>query len=277
MLRYTLYLRNSGELMKTIRLYSDLHQEHKFGKFQINKISDEENQVLILAGDIANMKDIVRGEYDNFFNDLNERFYAIFYVMGNHEYYGKFSFGDKKSSDKIKDYFSKFNKITILDRYATPVEIDGFLFVGATLFTDLNKLSPALIDKSSNDFKLIKYVNEGRYSKFKPVHWLREFNLDYSYIRNVVKNNNDKKIVVITHHAVSEKSFDLVEDPTVSYTEFYRSKLDNFIEENSHIVFWVYGHIHTKEDFMVGGTRVKSNPIGYYSVTDDEKNSILKV
>lgn len=263
--------------MRTMRLYSDLHQEHKFGKFKINKTIDEENQILILAGDIAHMKDIINGEYDNFFNELNHRFYKIFYIMGNHEYYEKFTFGDKKASDKIKNYFSKFEKVNILDRYSNPVDVDGVLFVGATLFTDLNKMPPSLIEKSSNDFKLIKYVNEGRYSKFKPNHWLREFNLDFSYIAKVVKNNNDKKIVVITHHAVSEKSFDFVEDPTSNYTEFYRSKLDNFIKDNDNIIFWAYGHIHTKEDFYVGKTRIKSNPIGYEKINDDEKESIINI
>ncbi len=263
--------------MRKIRLYSDLHQEHKSDQFKIEKIENEQDQILILAGDIAHLKSIMKGQYDDFFRDLNERFYAIFYVMGNHEYYEKFVFGDKNESNKIKNYFSKFNKINIMDRYQSPVIIDNVVFVGATLFTNLNKMPPSLIEKSSNDFKFIKYVNEGRYSKFKPNHWLREFNLDFTYIAKVVKDNADKKIVVITHHAVSEKSFDLIEDPTSNYTEFYRSKLDNFIKDNENIVFWAYGHIHTGSDFMVGKTRIKSNPIGYYNINDNEKESLVNI
>jgi len=40
--------------------------------------------------------------------------------------------------------------------------------------------------------------------------------------------------------------------------------MDSFIEKNPSISHWISGHVHHNNDYMIGATRMISNPRGYY-------------
>lgn len=267
-------------MQQALRIYSDLHQEFKPDNFfEIAELGNEKEQILVLAGDYYHFKNILNGETDKQLDSWSQRFKYIFFVPGNHDYYRKYTLGYEKYIQDINAYFAKFKNIYFLNRFNPSIEIDGIVFIGATLFTNLNKDSYALINREGiSDFKYIKYNYRGAFSKFKPIHWLTEFNQDFSHIKKEVEKNKDKKLVVITHHAVTSKSIDLAEDPHGKYTEYYRSDLDYFIKDNPNIAAWIHGHIHTPFDFKLFETRIKSNPIGYETLIDAHpENSIIYV
>jgi hypothetical protein len=43
----------------------------------------------------------------------------------------------------------------------------------------------------------------------------------------------------------------------------YSSSLDDFIMDHPQIKTWVHGHMHDAVDYMIGTTRLLSNPRGY--------------
>lgn len=244
-----------------LRIYSDLHQEFKEKKrFEIAVLPNEKEQILVLAGDIIKLKSIVN--YLDFFKNLNDRFKAVLYVFGNHEYYN-FKIG-KEYFKRIEKELSGFKKIHLLSRYTKPFKINGYKFVGATLWTNNDGIY--MKKEMSNDFKKITYHYKGQYSTFSPVFWRNEFHHDFKYLVENIKKN--EKTIVITHHAPSIKNED-PDDLTGEYKVFYRNELDYYIKEYDNIKLWIHGHIHNKDDFIVGETRVFSNPIGYYDIIDE--------
>jgi hypothetical protein len=43
----------------------------------------------------------------------------------------------------------------------------------------------------------------------------------------------------------------------------YASDLNDMILDNENIKVWIHGHMHDPVDYMIGNTRVISNPRGY--------------
>jgi len=259
-----------------IRVYSDLHQEHqkkstypaKFfeNRFEISPFKNEQEQTLIIAGDLfylKDMRDIKQPQYIDYVSELASRFKAVVYVFGNHEFY--MSKLGKAYVLKAAEALSHIPNLHILSRHTPSVVIDGVKFVGATLWTDLS-YNPSLYHSdrySSNDFKYITY-NESptRFMKFRPNHWLKEHVADLKWIKQEVANA-EHPVVVVSHHAPTSISKDPVDDPEDLYAQFYRSNQDTYIEENPQIAMWIHGHIHYPYDYMMGKTRIFSNPMDY--------------
>ena len=253
-----------------IRLYSDIHQELKSTLFEIGELPDEEDHILILSGDIITLKHLHQPHYQDYFKRLSERFKAILYVFGNHEYYGH-KIGAKYTL-KAVDALSHLDNLHILSRHTKSVVIDGVKFVGATLWTNARR---GYMNKDiSNDFKKISYHNGGdSFSRLNPSNWRQEFDADLAWISKETQEN--VPTVVVTHHAPILEAVD-DSDPEGQYDVFYRSDLGSFIENKKHILLWTYGHIHSKNSHIVGKTLVKSNPIGYNDTIDSESiNSVI--
>ena len=110
-----------------IKLMSDLHLE--FGGMDPGK-----GDVLILAGDIVNVKEMTDGTpqgkyYLNFLERCANNYNRVFMVLGNHEHY----FGTlNKTASRLKELIDvKDSNITLLDNEC--VEYEGVNFVGYTL------------------------------------------------------------------------------------------------------------------------------------------------
>jgi hypothetical protein len=46
----------------------------------------------------------------------------------------------------------------------------------------------------------------------------------------------------------------------------YMSDLDNFIEIHSQIKYWIHGHTHKKQNYIIGETSIVCNPRGYLGI-----------
>ena len=132
-----------------VNVISDLHLE--FGDLELPG-----GDVLILSGDIAESRTLRKYKYDplnlmteegnpkrldraaRFFQEECAKYRQVIYVMGNHEHYhGKYTKTWHELIAEMPD-----NVEVLEDQH---IEIDGVLFLGATLWTDCNKGNPMCI------------------------------------------------------------------------------------------------------------------------------------
>ena len=149
-----------------IAITSDVHLE--FGDLDLH--NDENADVLILGGDIFVAEDcknfgyvdgqikaattnmLARGErYRDFLKRCSERFPQVILIMGNHEHYH----GDyAQTANVIHTLVGEFSNIHFLDKEWRI--INGVLFFGGTLWTDMNGEDPKTLREMAycmNDYR----------------------------------------------------------------------------------------------------------------------------
>jgi hypothetical protein len=145
------------------------------------------------------------------------------------------------------------------------VEIDGFTFVGGTLWTDMNKNDPTtmhLIENMMNDFRVIRNSQRG-YARFSPLDAVVHHKETLEYIKKVVDSDPSKKYVVVGHHAPTQLSVHERYKDHVWMNGGYFSDLSEFILDRPQIVLWTLGHMHDPHSYYMGDTFVVCNPRGY--------------
>jgi Icc-related predicted phosphoesterase len=262
-----------------IKLVSDLHLEF----VDINIQNDKDYDVLILSGDIMVINDLhdhpeekyshleiaalkfgqARAQlFRDFLKRCSFQFPHVVYVAGNHEFYhGEFHRGVQH----LRDECNKFPNIYFLERDIQ--FINGVLFVGGTLWTDMNKGDPLTqhaISDMMNDFRVIRNDEHG-YTKLRPAHVMDRYRKTVEYIKQIVDNNRDRKCVVVGHHAPSFQSIGEQYKHDTLMNGGYASDLSEFILDRPQIKLWTHGHMHQTFDYMIGATRVVCNPRGYES------------
>ena len=267
-----------------IKLVSDLHLEFS----DINIQNDNNYDVLILGGDIMIAQDLHdhpelvntsdqraiaagtglgrRQERAQRFRDFLKRcsfqFPHVIYIMGNHEFYnGKFYAG----IDYMRDEVAKFPNIYMLEQ-DTKI-IDDVVFVGGTLWTDMNKRDPLTmhaIEGMMNDFRIIR--NDYRsYAPMSALDVAVRHDKTLAYIKLIVQEHKDKKCVVVGHHSPSFQSVHEGYKHETLMNGGYHSDLSEFILDHPQIVLWTHGHTHHPFDYRIGETRIVCNPRGYES------------
>lgn len=262
-----------------IKLVSDLHLEFT----DINIKNDKDYDVLILSGDILVINDLhdhpeekykhldiaalkwgqARAQlFRDFLKRCSFQFPHVVYVAGNHEFYhGEFHRG----IEHLREECNKFPNIYFLER--DQQIINGVVFVGGTLWTDMNKGDPLTqhaISDMMNDFRVIRNDHHG-YTKLRPAHVMDRHRKTVGYIQQVLDFNRDKKCVVVGHHAPSFQSIGEQYKHDTLMNGGYASDLSEFILDRPQIKLWTHGHMHQTFDYMIGETRVVCNPRGYES------------
>ena len=246
-----------------IAVCSDIHLE--FGDLPIK--NTEKADVLVLAGDICVaedfFKDELRTRYLKFFEQCSQEFNHVIYIMGNHEHYS----GDIDNSIHIlKKISGEYPNIQVLENET--LEVDDIVFVCQTLWTDLNNNDTNTKFKLRhymNDYRIIQILhdNETLLSTLSPDDTLSIHKKSVDNIVNVAKNNLNKKVVVVGHHAPSHRSVKPRYELDYEINGGYRSNLDWIMDQNRNIKLWIHGHTHHEFDYVIGDTRVVCNPRGY--------------
>ena len=140
-------------------------------------------------------------------------------------------------------------------------------FIGATLWTDLNKGNPLTLHAIAdmmNDYRVIRNDEHG-YTKLRPAHTMHRHQQTLSYMKQVLVDMKDKKVVFVGHHAPSAMSTHDRYKHNVHYVMNggYHSELSEFILDHPQITLWTHGHMHDPFDYNIGTTRVVCNPRGY--------------
>jgi Icc-related predicted phosphoesterase len=265
-----------------IKLVSDLHLEFS----DINIQNDQDYDVLILGGDICVAQDmhdhpepsnsidqaaIANGtglgrrqekaqRFRDFFKRCSFQFPHVIYIMGNHEFYhGKFY----AAIDYMREECAKYPNIYMLEQ-DTKI-IDDVVFVGGTLWTDMNKGDPLTmhaIEGMMNDFRIIR--NDYRsYAPMSARDVVGRHARTLAYFRSVLAEQHDKKFVVVGHHSPSFQSCHPMYGDDTLMNGGYHSDLSEFILDHPQIVLWTHGHTHHPFDYKIGETRIVCNPRGY--------------
>lgn len=256
---------------------SDLHLEFSNGHMELPVMPDEENTVLVLAGDIGIAHK--PNTYLSFLTDLNDRFKRIIYILGNHEHYhGNFP----KTLNIIRDNCKDLDNVHVLEKET--LVIDDVAFVCATMWSDFDEGDPLSMYQAEfgmNDFRIIRTGPKAEpwKRKFKPTDAYAEFSRAKGFIfPEIIKHKElGHKVVVVTHHAPSHESSAL-EYQNVPTAGAYASDLQDDIIETKPNLF-IHGHMHSSADYMIGDTRILLNPRGYegYELNPDFNPSFTVV
>lgn len=184
----------------------------------------------------------------------------VVFVAGNHEFY------DAAFNDSIlagKALAAGIDNLHFLD--GEVLELDGVRFVGGSLWTDFclhdwQESAMAEARNRMNDYKKIKFSKKP-FRKFLPFQSVHKHRHDRNAIEAAIAEERNGPLVVVTHHAPSERSLPTAERGTL-IAAAYASNLTSLIEAGKPDL-WIHGHIHHHSDYMIGKTRVLANPRGY--------------
>ena len=253
-----------------ISLVSDTHLE--FSPLQMPG-----GDLLILAGDICEYRTLYKqlhstsnhenkmDSHDFFFHEC-AKYKQVFYVLGNHEFYhNRFD----TTYDDLKAILP--SNVTLLENET--VEYEGVMFMGATLWTDLNKSDPIteyILEDTMNDYKVVKtlYPETGSIYKMTPKHTYKVHHETLEYFKKTLNDNANKPFVVITHHGPTYLSINEKYKGEYHLNGGYVSDLSEFILDHPNIKVMCHGHMHDPVSYMIGDTRVVSNPRGYVGHED---------
>ena len=242
--------------------------------------------VLILSGDIFEARSFKKEIYnpemvlleheredkrpDRYYRFILEecsaKYREVVMVMGNHEHYG---FKFHKTYDQIKSQLP--DNVHLLEKES--LVLDGVLFLGATLWTDMNKQDPTTLysmQGAMNDYRAITMLNEERhiYHRLQPEYTVQEHLKTLEYFKNVLAENRTREggalpVVVVTHHSPSKLSTHPKYRDEIIMNGAYSSDLSEFILDHPEIKVWTHGHVHDPFDYLLGETRILCNPRGY--------------
>jgi predicted phosphodiesterase len=270
-----------------LRIYSDLHQDHREPHYWYPPVlPDDAETTLILAGDLWTGSDFIshpivgtNNEYFSWIEKVAPRFKQVLIVLGNHDYW------PTNRALTIKEGGRKCNEM-LYDRGLMNVQVldcdnvlDGdVLFVGCTLWTDMDNMDPLTMHNMTNFMRYdgrIAYETgpSGAWSRFLSERWVYTHMRHRDYLKLIFEQNRDKKIVAITHHIPLKT----VSDPAFQSAHgngYYSSDLSELILDNPHVKLWAYGHTHYQNETMLGDTLLVNNCVGYKHQAMDEQGLV---
>lgn len=235
-------------------IVSDLHLE--FG-WPFEELPPDNVDVLICAGDVLTKGVVPSINWlAKFAADI-----PVVFVAGNHEFYGACL---QSAILEAREAARGHSNLHFLENDA--IDIGDIRFVGGTLWTDFRLfgrnpgVAMSYAESGMNDFKKIKF-SKTPYRKFKPIHAYRKHIETRDFIAAELRKHTRLKTVVVTHHAPSPRAIALgfQHDPL---SACYASDLEDLIMEAGPTL-WVHGHVHHRNDYIIGSTRVVSNSRGY--------------
>lgn len=245
-------------------LHLDINNKHPFS------LADSDT-FTVICGDISGfMSDTVKW--------IGENVKQGVFVEGNHIGYNFSKHSIQYIQQKLEEQFPISANVSYLnDMYKV---VDDVVFVGGILWTDyrlggevMRVWNMQIAESYMNDFKYNHYNIAGTLDNYDnengaTVRRLRPRNCETMHYKtlNAIKyaceQFPDKKIVVVTHHAPSDKSIGERYVKSKANAS-YASDLSEFIMNHPNIKLWCHGHIHSNSDYMIGDCRVICNPRGY--------------
>lgn len=255
---------------------SDIHLEFGQRDFDL-----PDADILLLAGDICvidHLRPFVFTKFGSgtrqFFIDVAAKYKTVIYIPGNHEFYD----GCIEADISIVNDFLKDEGIeNIIYSHCNNVLIDDVKFVFATLWTDFNKGNPLVTNSVQHNMNDYQKIMIGDFGLDSGVRYITSADIEeiHNQHRNHIRHNIEcEKVVVMTHHAPNMLSRGRSGLSTMDYA-YCCTDMDDVILDNEQIKYWVCGHTHTRNSYMIGNTNVLSNCRGY-SGHEDTKSFEIK-
>lgn len=270
---------------------SDLHLEINNELYVSKRYSDPYADCLVLAGDIVTYNAIDPAKTDVQHRGIRKRFLKllqtdwnmykkIYWIPGNHEYYN-FYF---KDADAAGAEFARIldPRLQILNNETVELD-DNNVLIASTLWTDFNNSNPIdmeIVRSSMNDYNEIA-LNKKEHSKPKtpftkkmkltPEHILKEHKNSLNFIKTENEKYSSKRRVVVTHHAISDRSISPNFHSSTNNNSGYYTRLDDWISDSG-IQVWIHGHTHHDVNYTIGSTRIlgKMHGYGYFERKKDD-------
>lgn len=267
------------DTMTRVDLCSDLHLEF------CPSPNLPGGDILLLAGDIFQISLLgsqrtdkearkARSQAIKFCANELGKYQSVLYVPGNHEFW-KSTIDD--AVPKLQEFLSEHApNVILLDNQVTTIA--GVTFIGTTLWARscTGTADEWLAANAMRDFDRIRTtavpantdvmyrLRTGSHSRaFMPADAHRLCEQNKTFIRDVASQTTNS-IVLITHHAPSFKSGHGIDENRAWMDDIYCADLVDICLEYPHIKYAVHGHTHYPEDYLIGATRVLSNPRGYF-------------
>lgn len=251
-----------------IQFISDLHLEY------CNKIPNiiAKQKYLALLGDIGNPR---IKNYNEFLKHLSPNFDKIFLISGNHEYWNLPNFDTKYNKQEvdnlINDIANKYNNVIYMNNKSITTD-EGIHIIGNTLWSQIPKDK---LDESKyimGDCRNIYMDND----KILPdqINILNENCVNF--IKNEIKLNNDKKVVVLSHHCPTHDY--LIEKYISSPNNYAFVNKLNYLVKNP-VYAWLAGHTHGNIHKIINGVICSSNCRGYtkQNLTDYDPEKYIEI
>ena len=229
-----------------IQYISDLHLDNpdNLRFFQTNRIVPQAD-ILVLAGDVIPLKDL--GLVEGFLDNLSEDFDRVYWVPGNHEYYGlDYNIYRSNFFQSIRDNVFIVNNKSIL--------VNDVELIFSTLWSEISLEDRWHSQIYINDFKFVKFNTEA--IDYKDYNF---FNSECrEYIKNRICDHSIDKKVVITHHCPVLLPSELLSIDS-ALLGAYCNDLAGLISDYRPN-FWIYGHTHSNVGaIQIGATSYVTN------------------
>lgn len=277
-----------------IRVFSDIHLDVNEG-FPFSFKEGEKDIFTLIPGDISgNPKLTAKWVKENVRNGM--------FIVGNHDpAYNDLGWTIKKQKEYLAERFKPEDSMTFMDEsvgvMSKTIPGTNILVIGSTLYTDYKYVSEYMqrcmedgnrhrkengesemlaetINMSCaasglNDFRWghveDEFDDRGLSQRLvRPDDYKRWFEATFQKIKELVEQNPDRDIIVMSHHCPSPK---LIAEEYVNnrMNASYVSDLEGFIVQHPNIRAWVCGHVHSVKITDIGekGQLLICNPRGY--------------
>ena len=278
-----------------IRIMSDLHIDVNQGfPFSLKEDDGSKDVFALIPGDVSgNVKGTAKWIQENIHHGM--------FIAGNHDpTYNDLGWTIKRQKQYLAEKFPVDGDVTFLDEQvgvmSKQIPDTNILVIGSTLYTDYAYADATMKRRvsESKSWKEVAYdmnvddpivaanlymasrgLNDFRWGHVegdfgdkqrtvRPLDYLSWFNITFDRIKELVSQNPDKDIIVMTHHCPTPKCISsqyIGNDMNASYV----SDLEEFITSHTNIRAWVCGHVHSQTITTVGDKNqlIVCNPRGY--------------
>lgn len=256
------------------RIISDLHIEFIRQNYTqiksllqtlIPPMEEDENTILLIPGDFGVYK--LKEQLSVALGVLSERFKHVYWVAGNHFFYGVDIFGTDLNMNPINIE----EDADLLENRSVLIE-PNFVIHGSTLWSDVS--NSIAYHRYINDYAVINRNDTKRF--IVPQDTTNEFNKAKKYLFDELSSHRMLTQIVMTHTAPSYASVHskYINDLVNPY--FVNELSEEILALENPPKLWVHGHCHSSSDYYIGGTRVICNPVGYvHDVNPDYNPNLL--
>lgn len=258
--------------MIRINPVSDLHVDIRGNA--LDSMPDVDADVTVVLGDAMAPGTLALRRIRQLYPDRDR---PLLYVPGNHDFYSHHDKHNPELKTTFEEQLARMPEVAheegIILLQDSSVEIDGVLFVGATLWTDFEVRPPYVpfteavrtATKQMNDYRMIKTGAGRSKDMLRPGMTIDAHKASVVYIEQALADRPaGQACVVCTHHAPSPRSL-LRWPQAMDLDQCYASDLEaRLMTGDAAPELFLHGHIHRRVDYEVGdGVRVVANPRGY--------------
>jgi hypothetical protein len=242
------------------QINSDLHLEvgQQYATFDIKPSAE----YLILAGDIGKLIDY--GDFRNCLQLQTQQFRRVFWVLGNHEFFGTVFKEGIKTARKLEKEPCMNGKLVLLHQTRYDIPNSQVTILGCTLWSQIPEESKKIVSNTVIDYKQIKgwTVDTNNTAFESDLSWLRDQVVAIQIENAAVKDNNSRRsILIVTHHAPCVAG---TSSPQYAGNPCTCAFATDILGDGdwTGVKTWVHGHTHFTTEFEIRGVKVVSNQRG---------------